>query len=71
MEAKVISEGLSARLRERGYVIKRFQNRIEAVGEEGKVVIFSHGGWIAMRYEGEGVRANLSLNSEELNKLFM
>ncbi len=71
MEAKVISEGLSARLRERGYVIKRFQNRIEAVGEEGKVVIFSQGGWIAMRYEGEGVRANLSLNSDELNKLFI
>jgi len=70
VEAKMISDELSARLRERGYIIRRFQDRIEAVGEEGKVVVFSHGGWIAMKYEGEGVRANLSLNSDEINRLF-
>ncbi len=61
------SEEIVGQLRRMGMVIKKLTDRIEAVGNDVKVVIFPHGGWVILRGSGPSVEARASVgNLDEL-----
>lgn len=64
----MMSDDISARLREKGYVIKRYPTKTVAESEDGRVVVFGHGGWVLMSYQGRAVSASLSLDRGKLEE---
>ncbi len=68
MEAKLVSDDVAAKLRERGYVIKRYPTKTVAESSSGCLVVFKHGGWVSISYQGRAVSAHLSLDKGKLEE---
>ncbi len=62
----MVSDDVAARLREKGYVIKRYPTKTVAESNSGSLVVFSHGGWVSISYQGRAVSARLSLDKSKL-----